>query len=1151
MPLCIEPKAEPIPGYRLIELLGRGGFGEVWRAEAPGGLLKAIKIVHGDTRKIDDDGSHRAEQELRAIQRVQSIRHPYLLTIERYDVVDGRLVIVTELADCNLYDRYEFHHKKGLPGIPRVELLRYLREAAEALDLLNQEYQLQHLDVKPQNIFLIHDHVKVADFGLVKNMEGLRTEVTGGVTPIYAAPETFDSIITPACDQYSLAIVYQELLTGHRPFTGTNVQQLVMQHLQAPPNLASLPHADRPAIAKALAKKPENRHPSCMALVDALESAGIERTAPKTAARMSDERNDGRYRSPNLFESIRRLELKDAKPFRPETPPTMIRVRRDDVVPDVVEQRPTRIAPPEFTGNGVLVPAIVIGLGYAGQLALRRMRQYLCERFGGMSALPHLKLLLLDSDPKSTDDAIRSGMAPLEPEEVFLARLNRSSHYLKPRRNGLSLIEGWFDPQWLYRIPRNPAVLGQRALGRLAFGDHYISFVDRIEKLLEEVTGTDALLRADRNTGLGVRSNRPRIYVITSLGGGTGGGIVVDVGYALRRTLKHFGYDHSEVMGLLLASRPDRSTQLNTAITANANAALTELLHFHRSNTVYRCTFDDREPPFVESEGPFSRLCVLPWDTESQAGGNRDGPTQAADFVTRNLCTPFGRALDESRAKTIERSSDQSRIRASTFGLAVLSWPRRPLLRCASRRLCCQVIHRWTNRDSTLIRESVEKLVKSECDGRKLNSEELAGRLFRACTELLGKPPDEHLSTLSQQVSSKGWFGGGLDLHAGVELLATLEQLLGHPETAEPNNVAGLLGDGMLAASDAIVKDWGTQLAQLAVTLIEQPDFRLAGAEEAVMVLRERFQNAARQFTEVAANFGEKAFKAYPRLRALLESPPGRRGTSEFLELARHYPLWRFHSLLHRQVANVAQTIANDLSDQLGEIGFCRQRLEELLVTFQSESESPPVQVHDLYPADCGSAEEFIQNLIDGITDDDFRELDRRMQRMVQSQFTALVHVCLSTSNMLTGLEPAMLKLSQQFLTGRIGEAGAAELFFDRYRTEADAVDAIRRAFDDAAPTICDSVDASMSKLAGLSTSVGQAGERFADVAVRALGDVQLSITTGDDEIAIYRENPEIDLRDLPQLGPIARECFEQIKLRDHTPPHTRNDVEKWLDASS
>jgi serine/threonine protein kinase len=78
MSLRIASQAEPIPGYKLIERLGGGGFGEVWKAMAPGGLLKAIKFVYGDLTSSDEEGQ-RAEQELKALSRVKSVRHPYIL----------------------------------------------------------------------------------------------------------------------------------------------------------------------------------------------------------------------------------------------------------------------------------------------------------------------------------------------------------------------------------------------------------------------------------------------------------------------------------------------------------------------------------------------------------------------------------------------------------------------------------------------------------------------------------------------------------------------------------------------------------------------------------------------------------------------------------------------------------------------------------------------------------------------------------------------------------------------------------------------------------------------------------------------------------------------------------------------------------------
>jgi len=123
---------EPIQGYRLLEPLGRGGFGEVWKCEAPGGLLKAIKIVHGSFESAVG-GEEPVQKELRSLNCVKSVRHPFILSLDRYEVVSGQLLIVMELADRSLWDRFEEAKKQGLPGIPREELLHYLTEAAEAL----------------------------------------------------------------------------------------------------------------------------------------------------------------------------------------------------------------------------------------------------------------------------------------------------------------------------------------------------------------------------------------------------------------------------------------------------------------------------------------------------------------------------------------------------------------------------------------------------------------------------------------------------------------------------------------------------------------------------------------------------------------------------------------------------------------------------------------------------------------------------------------------------------------------------------------------------------------------------------------------------------------------------------------------------------
>jgi type VI secretion system ImpB/VipA family protein len=266
----LEAGAEPVPGYRLVRPLGRGGFGEVWEATAPGGFKVALKIVPLDRRAGD--------VELRALEIVKDVRHPNLLTLFGAWHTSDRLVIGMELADRTLWDRFEEVQKQGQSGIPVRELLRYSQEAAKVLDYLNKPRHflggkrpvgIQHCDVKPQNILLVGEGVKVADFGLMQLLEHRQADYLGGLTCSYAAPEFFQGQLSRWSDQYSLAVTYCQLRGGRLPFTG-NAAMVQEGHLRRPPDLTMLPEKESQAVARALAKSPQRRWPNCRTFVRAL-----------------------------------------------------------------------------------------------------------------------------------------------------------------------------------------------------------------------------------------------------------------------------------------------------------------------------------------------------------------------------------------------------------------------------------------------------------------------------------------------------------------------------------------------------------------------------------------------------------------------------------------------------------------------------------------------------------------------------------------------------------------------------------------------------------------------------------------------------------------------------------------------------------------
>lgn len=276
--------SEPLPGYRLVERLGRGGFGEVWKAIAPGGFSVALKLVPLHEKV--------GATELHSLEIVKGLRHPNLLMAFGAWQREGMLIVAMELADRTLWDRYQEARNGGAPGIPHQELLEYLREAAKGIDYLNEPHHvlagkervsIQHRDIKPQNILLVGSGVKVADFGLVRLLEHALTSHSGSMTPAYAAPEFLRGQTASQSDQYCLAVTYCEVRGGRLPFAGTHAQ-IMHGHLMEPPDLTMLPEQERRVVARALAKEPSDRWPSCRAFVEALAASMHASSRGKTGA---------------------------------------------------------------------------------------------------------------------------------------------------------------------------------------------------------------------------------------------------------------------------------------------------------------------------------------------------------------------------------------------------------------------------------------------------------------------------------------------------------------------------------------------------------------------------------------------------------------------------------------------------------------------------------------------------------------------------------------------------------------------------------------------------------------------------------------------------------------------------------------------------
>jgi serine/threonine protein kinase len=260
-------------GYLLFNLIGSGQFGEVFYAEAPGGHPAAVKRSF---RTLDHESSQR---DLAALELLRKLTHPFLLEMHASWVHEGRLYIAMQLADESLADRFAQCKGAGLPGIPRDELIDFFAEVAEALDYLHGQHIL-HRDIKPGNLLRHKGHAKVADFGLARLLEADHAGVTFCGTPMFIAPEVWESKGSFQSDQYSLVCTYVEMRLGRPPFPGKNLFELAQQHREEPPDLEGIPEPERTAVAKALAKRPEDRYPSCRAFLRAVREAAAPPPPP-------------------------------------------------------------------------------------------------------------------------------------------------------------------------------------------------------------------------------------------------------------------------------------------------------------------------------------------------------------------------------------------------------------------------------------------------------------------------------------------------------------------------------------------------------------------------------------------------------------------------------------------------------------------------------------------------------------------------------------------------------------------------------------------------------------------------------------------------------------------------------------------------------
>ncbi len=279
---------ERLGKYELLERLGRGGMGEVWKAHDTGlRRYVAIKLLHADLQANPDFITHF----MREAQLVASLQHPNIVQIHDFQLADTQgssvkaFMVMDYIEGGTLADYIAKTVRRGLFP-PAADIVSLFTAIGLALDYAHQKGMV-HRDIKPENILLDKSTGKdpgvpiITDFGIARLQGTSKSTLTRSWlgTPRYLSPEQAEGrSIDKRSDLYSLGIVLYEILTGITPFRGDNPFAIMMQHVHEQPPPPSLINPNvTPALSavvlRSIAKDPAARYSSATAMAQALTQA--------------------------------------------------------------------------------------------------------------------------------------------------------------------------------------------------------------------------------------------------------------------------------------------------------------------------------------------------------------------------------------------------------------------------------------------------------------------------------------------------------------------------------------------------------------------------------------------------------------------------------------------------------------------------------------------------------------------------------------------------------------------------------------------------------------------------------------------------------------------------------------------------------------
>ena len=277
--------------------------------------------------------------------------------------------------------------------------------------------------------------------------------------------------------------------------------------------------------------------------------------------------------------------------------------------------------------------------------------------------------------------------------------------------------------------------------------------------------------------------------------------------------------------------------------------------------------------------------------------------------------------------------------------------------------------------------------------------------------------------------------------------------------------------------------------------------------------------------------------------------------------MLRGYAKWRHQALVLQNLTTAFVSLRGNLSDELREVNFCRVRLGELLRLLEEtpggEQWSSAVVRGSgnegsigrrLFLSGCKDLPEAVNLYLEAITAEHLLELDARMEEMLRSNFTALVHVCLTNANILKNVESEMLRTARDYAAENLPETSVSQLFLDAHASPEEAENEVAGFHAEAAPELSAGrsprAGPRVAELCVLATPEDAPSDTLCTMFEKTLPETEVCHAASTDDILVYRERNNLALSDLEQLGAVGHDAYVQMSTTENFTPHSRCDLD-------